>query len=100
MDGPNPGKGSCQGDSGGPLFVQLTTAGRDEEPASTSPAEATAPILVGSVVMGPECDKGLGYNTDLRQYVDWIKAQPEVDLSLSAWDERKADLQDEITRCP
>ena len=86
MDGPNQGHGSCQGDSGGPLYH------RSLSPVSSEIDDGELieqlPVLLGSVVMGPECDEGIGYNTDLRQYIDWIQ-----ELCLLRWVE-----DGEITR--
>lgn len=67
MDGPNPGKGSCQGDSGGSVYARTN--------------QSDVPVLLGVPVSGPECDKGIGYNTDLRYFVSWIEETAKVTLT-------------------
>ena len=114
-DGPNEGRGSCQGDSGGPIYIRLPTAKSgpliEEEFVGMSESDqesgllqqetlALEPILLGSVVMGPECNKGIGFNTDVRQYVDWIVSQPDVNLRTIDWSDGKEDEAQQITICP
>ena len=107
-DGPNEGKGSCQGDSGGPIFVRVQSYGSFEEQTDEaheveqgdqSEIGINQAILVGSVVMGPECDQGVGYNTDLRQYVSWINDQLDGALQLQSWQDRKSDHMKVISTC-
>jgi hypothetical protein len=66
QDGPNPGKGSCQGDSGGSVYVRSL--------------ESHEYVLIGIPVNGPECNKGIGYNTDIRPFVSWIERTAGVSL--------------------
>lgn len=67
MDGPNPGKGSCQGDSGGSVYRES----RPGEPL----------VLVGIPVNGPECDAGIGINTDVRPFLGWVERSAGVTLA-------------------
>ncbi len=66
-DGPNPGKGTCQGDSGGPIYSRTNSS--------------DTPILMGTVVRGPACEEGIGYNTDVRYFVNWIEQTAKVTLT-------------------
>ena len=88
MDGPNYGKGSCQGDSGGPIYKRIPREWNDQNQVDHEDVESQArnaieplmPLVIGSVVMGPACEEGIGYNTDLRHYIEWIANQPQVEL--------------------
>jgi hypothetical protein len=72
MDGPNAGKGSCQGDSGGSVYARTN--------------QSDVPVLLGIPVSGPECDKGIGYNTDVRYFVSWIEETAKVTLNKVRFD--------------
>ena len=56
-------------------------------------------LKLGSVVMGPECDVGIGFNTEIRQYLDWITEQSEVEVRLVSWVDDKGDEGSEVIRC-
>ncbi|MEE2645430.1 MAG: trypsin-like serine protease [Myxococcota bacterium] len=112
MDGPQLGHGSCQGDSGGPIYqrrqqVRATQAPEADTQADQGPgssdefaSQGGPPLLLGAVVMGPECDEGIGYNSDLRQYVDWIASQEGVSLQILSPEEEKHDQGRVLTHCP
>jgi subtilisin-like proprotein convertase family protein len=72
MDGPNPGKGSCQGDSGGSVYARTN--------------QTDVPVLLGIPVSGPECDQGIGYDTDVRYFIPWIEATANVMLTKVRFD--------------
>jgi len=66
MDGPNPGISSCQGDSGGSIYAQTNMT--------------DTPILLGMPLAGPGCPEGIGYDQDIRYYVDWIESTTNFTL--------------------
>ena len=66
-DGPNPGKSTCQGDSGGSVYAKTNLT--------------DTPILLGIPVSGPECNVGIGYDTDIRYFINWIETTAGVTLT-------------------